>query len=68
MAIAAIRAVVFDFFGTLTVPVRRDAQERAVALVAKSLGVSTNRLMQVYLESFSDRWLGRWGSFAESVE
>ena len=68
MATAPIKAVVFDFFGTLTLPVSRETQERAVIPVAKALGVPTDRLVQVYRESFADRWLGRWGSFARTVE
>jgi putative hydrolase of the HAD superfamily len=68
MATATIKAVVFDFFGTLTLPVSRGSQKRAVIPVAQALGVPTDRLMQVTRESFADRTLGRWGSFSQTVE
>lgn len=60
-------AVVFDFFGTLTLPVTHATQVEAVSPIAGLMGVATEDLMTVLASSFNDRCLGRWGSFEETM-
>ncbi len=61
-------AVVFDFFGTLTLPVTHATQVAAVGPVAAAMGVSPERLMTILAATFNDRCRGRWGSFQSTME
>ena len=60
-------AVLFDFFGILTLPVMKDVLIRASEPVAEALGVPTNQVISVPAETFSARCQGQWGSFSETM-
>lgn len=59
-----IRAVLFDFFGTLTHAVVRGA---AHARVAEALGLPPDAFLPALDNSFYDRASGRYGSIEESL-
>lgn len=61
---AQIRAVLFDFFGTLTQAVERGA---AHARVAAALDVDPDVFLPALNASFYDRATGRYGSLEESL-
>jgi putative hydrolase of the HAD superfamily len=58
------RAVLFDFFGTLTVPVRRGPAHTAVA---RALGCDPDALVEVLDRSYYDRARGAYGSAEETM-
>ena len=61
------KAVIFDFFGTLTHPITFEIQREAVRPAADLIGVPVDRLMSTLAATFTDRCLGRWGSFSETM-
>ncbi|MGN9911866.1 HAD family hydrolase [Phytohabitans sp. LJ34] len=60
----AYRAVLFDFFGTLTLSVRRGPAHTAVA---QALGCDPDALVAVLDSSFYDRARGEYGSAEETM-
>jgi putative hydrolase of the HAD superfamily len=58
------RAVLFDFFGTLTSPIRRGPAHTAVA---QALGCDQDELVAVLDRSFYDRARGGYGSAEETM-
>jgi putative hydrolase of the HAD superfamily len=60
----AYRAVLFDFFGTLTRSVRRGPQHRVVARI---LGCDPDAMVEVLDRSFYGRASGRLGTFEEQL-
>ncbi len=58
------RAVLFDFFGTLTLPVRRGPAHTAVA---QALGCDPDELVTALDRSFYDRARGGYGSAEETM-
>ena len=60
-------AVVFDFFGTLSYPVTLENQQRAVAPMAEAMGVALDAVLSALQASFTDRCLGRWGSYEQTM-
>jgi len=62
--VPAYRAVVFDFFGTLTLAVRRGP---AHAAVARSVGCDPAEFTALLDRTFRDRATGRFGSAIESL-
>ena len=61
---SAYRAVLFDFFGTLTLSVRRGPAHTAVA---KALGCDPDALVEVLDRSFYDRARGTYGSAEQTL-
>ncbi len=61
---SAYRAVLFDFFGTLTISVRRGPAHTAVA---EALGCDPDALVAVLDRSFYDRARGGYGSAEETM-
>lgn len=61
---SAYRAVLFDFFGTLTLSVRRGPAHTAVA---KALGCDPDELVEVLDRSYYDRARGGYGSAEETM-
>ncbi|GAB3425808.1 HAD family hydrolase [Flindersiella endophytica] len=57
----ALRAVVFDFFGTLTISTQSNARNTDHAEVADALGVSADAYMKALNQSWPDRARGRLG-------
>jgi len=62
--VPAYRAVLFDFFGTLTLSVRRGPAHTAVA---RALGCDPDALVAVLDRSFYDRARGGYGSAEETM-
>jgi len=56
-----MRAVVFDFFGTLTDPGAESDRQAPSALTAAALGVPAERFWAAMGASFPDRIVGRYG-------
>jgi putative hydrolase of the HAD superfamily len=56
-----MRAVVFDFFGTLTDPGAEADRRATFAVTAAALGVPTDRFWAAMTASFPDRIVGRYG-------
>lgn len=61
---SAYRAVLFDFFGTLTISVRRGPAHRAVA---EALGCDPDALVEVLDRSYYDRARGGYGSAEDTM-
>lgn len=61
-------AVIFDFFGTLTLPWVESAHLSAVSRVASAMDVPPRRLASVLASSFDERSQGRWGSFEDTMK
>jgi putative hydrolase of the HAD superfamily len=62
--VPAYRAVIFDFFGTLTRAVRRGPQH---ILIARLLGCDPGRMATVLDRSFPDRSRGAFGGAAQTL-
>ena len=59
-----IRAVLFDFFGTLTLGLRRG---RAHATVARALGADPAKFFTALTWTFFDRASGRYGDARQTM-
>lgn len=62
-----VRAVVFDFFGTLTVPIPADHHRVHLTPVAEALGCDPGEFQEAWSASFYHRATGVWGSPRESM-
>ncbi|WP_213013535.1 HAD family hydrolase [Paractinoplanes toevensis] len=56
-----MRAIVFDFFGTLTDPAAEAGRRESFTATAAALGVPADRFWQAMGASFPDRITGRYG-------
>jgi putative hydrolase of the HAD superfamily len=56
-----MKAVVFDFFGTLTDPGAEAHRRETFAVTAAALGVAADRFWTAMSSSFPDRIIGRYG-------
>jgi putative hydrolase of the HAD superfamily len=63
----AVRAVVFDFFGTLTDPGAETSRQQLYEATGAALGVPGHRFWQVMCDSFADRIVGRLGGTRETL-
>lgn len=62
-----VRAVVFDFFGTLTVPIPAEHHRVHLTPVAEALGCDPAVFHDAWTASFYDRATGAWGTPRESM-
>jgi putative hydrolase of the HAD superfamily len=62
-----VRAVVFDFFGTLTVPIPAEHHKVHLTPVAEALGCDPGAFHDAWSASFYQRATGAWGSPRESL-
>ena len=65
---AGMRAVVFDFFGTLTPVSPRQTWAGNAASLAAAMGVPVADLVEVLEETFPDRITGAYGGVAETLQ
>jgi FMN phosphatase YigB (HAD superfamily) len=56
-----VRAIVFDFFGTLTDPAAEAGRRESFAATAAALGIPADRFWQAMAASFPERITGRYG-------
>jgi putative hydrolase of the HAD superfamily len=61
------RAVVFDFYGTLTVSASVSARRDAASRVASALGVPADSFFEHLTSTFTERATGRCGDLAETM-
>ena len=62
-----MRAVVFDFFGTLTDPAAEAGRPRSFEAAAAALGVPAGRFCRAMAESYPERIVGRHGGTRETL-
>ncbi|MFI1991633.1 HAD family hydrolase [Actinoplanes sp. NPDC020271] len=62
-----MRAVVFDFFGTLTDPAAERERLGTFAVTAAALGVPVDRFRTAMVESFGRRTVGAYGGTRETL-
>lgn len=62
-----VRAVVFDFFGTLTVPIPAEHHRVHLTPVAEALGCDPAVFHDAWTASFYDRATGSWGPPRDSL-
>jgi putative hydrolase of the HAD superfamily len=62
-----VKAVVFDFFGTLTVPIPAEHHRIHLNPVAEALGCDPQAFHEAWSASFYERATGAWGSPREAL-
>jgi len=62
-----MRAIIFDFFGTLTDPRAEAGRRASFAGTAAALGVPEERFWQAMAECFAERATGRYGGTRETL-
>jgi putative hydrolase of the HAD superfamily len=62
-----LRAVVFDFYGTLTVSASVSARRDGASRVAAALGVPAERFFEHLSSTFTERATGRCGDLVETM-
>ena len=63
-----MKAVVFDFFGTLTDPGAEAYRRETFAVTAAALGVDADRFGAAMADSFPDRIIGRFGDTRATLQ
>jgi HAD superfamily hydrolase (TIGR01509 family) len=62
-----VKAVIFDFFGTLTDPGAEADRRETFAATAAALGVAADRFWAAMSDSFPDRIVGRYGDTRATI-
>jgi putative hydrolase of the HAD superfamily len=62
------RAVVFDYYGTLTVPATVDERAQSSCRVARALGVPPEPFLALLRSTFAERFTGRLGDIAQTLQ
>ena len=63
----ALRAIVFDFFETLTDPARESGRRAAYDATARVIGIAGERFWQAVSDSFTERATGVLGGTTETL-
>lgn len=62
-----VQAVVFDYFGTLTVSTPAEVRRRGASRVAEALGVDPEAYVEVLTATFAERCTGRYGDLMSTL-
>lgn len=62
-----VRAIVFDFFGTLTDPAAEMHRQASFAGTARALGIPLDRFWREMSDTFPDRVVGRYGGTRQTL-